>query len=201
MQGIDQERIIVNEFKKLCTESLASIDEIQRPDSEENVDLYSPALEVMTDFSATRPLMVEQNTGILAAKELMQKIHVRLMLVIDSQESFRGVISLSDLSSVKVMQSRAGTGLSVNELTVAEVMTPRDALHAIDIQKIHRSNIGDIVATMRAFGDQHLLVLDSRRSLIRGIISTTDISRRLHVPVDISERANSFSDIVRAVRG
>jgi predicted transcriptional regulator len=191
----------VNEFKKVCTESLATIDEIQRPDSEENVDIYSPALEVMTDFSATRPLMIEQNTGILAAKELMQKIHVRLMLVIDSQESFKGVISLADLSSVKVMQSRAGTGLGVNELTVAELMTPRDALHAIDIQKVHRSNIGDIVSTMKAFGDQHMLVLDSRHSRIRGIISTTDISRRLHVSVDISERANSFSDIVRAVRG
>jgi len=126
---------------------------------------------------------------------------VRLMLVIDSQESFKGVISLADLSSVKVMQSRAGTGLGVNELTIAELMTPRDALHAIDIQKVHRSSIGDIVATMRAFGDQHLLVLDSRHSRIRGIVSTTDISRRLHVSVDISERANSFSDIVRAVRG
>lgn len=189
------------EFKELPIKALSAINDIQRPADKAEVDLYSPATEVFTDFTTQNPLMLEQTTAIDEAQEMMKKTHVKLKLVIDSRESFRGVISLADLLSVKVMTAMEKTGLRRNELTVAHVMTPRDSLHAIDMHDFATARIGDVLATMKKYGEQHVLVADISTKSIRGIVSANDIARRMHIPIEISERANSFSDIYKAVKG
>jgi CBS domain containing-hemolysin-like protein len=131
----------------------------------------------------------------------MKRTHVKLKLVIDSNESFRGVITLGDLMSAKVVQAMEESGLSRFELTVKQVMTPKSALHAIDIRDFELASVGDIVSTMKKYGDQHVLVVDPKRASIRGIVSANEIARRMHAPVIIAERANSFSDIFKAVAG
>ena len=169
------------------------------PDNHEDIDLYSSSMEVFTDFNQQQPFLLEQSVGIDAATELMKKAHVRLKLVIDHEEHFRGVISLADLLSVKVMRAMKATGLMREDLTVADVMTHKDALRAIEMDEFRRAKIGDVLQTMKRFGEQHVLVVDSADQSIRGIVSSSDTVRRLHVPVHISERANSFSDIYNAV--
>jgi CBS domain containing-hemolysin-like protein len=188
-------------FRKIRTLSTASIIEIQQPADIVVPTLHSPAAEVFTDFTRQNPLMLEQTTTIADAREMMKRTHVKLKLVIDSNEAFQGVITLEDLMSAKVVQAMEKTGLSRFELTVKQVMTPRSALHAIDIRDFELASIGDIVATMQKYGDQHVLVVDMKRGSIRGIVSANDIARRMHVPIIINERANSFSDICRAVTG
>lgn len=188
-------------FKEIRTLSTASIKEIQQPADIVTPTLHSPAAEVFTDFTRQNPLMLEQSTSIADAREMMKRTHVKLKLVIDSNEAFHGVITLEDLMSAKVVQAMEKTGLSRFELTVKQVMTPRSALHAIDIRDFELASIGDIVATMKKYGDQHVLVVDMKLGSIRGIVSANDIARRMHVPIIINERANSFSDICRAVTG
>ena len=188
-------------FRKIRTLSTASIIEIQQPADIVVPTLHSPAAEVFTDFTRQSPLMLEQTTTIADAREMMKRTHVKLKLVIDSNEAFQGVITLEDLMSAKVVQAMEKTGLSRFELTVKQVMTPKSALHAIDIRDFELASIGDIVATMQKYGDQHVLVVDTKRGSIRGIVSANDIARRMHVPIVINERANSFSDICRAVTG
>lgn len=190
----------MNMYHKLGTVELANIELIDRPEQDETLDLNSPALEVFTDFTERTPLMLEQNTPIDEAVETMRRTHVKLKLVIDSAELFRGVISMADLLSVKVTRAAEATGLQRKDLTVAHVMSRRQDLHAIDLRAVKSARIGDILATMESFGDQHVLVIDRDRGSIRGIISATDIARGLHVPVTISGRANSFAEIVRAVK-
>lgn len=187
--------------KELPTRPLHSVRYIERPPSPTVTDLESPATEILTDFNRQTPLMLEQGTSIDEAREMMRKTHVKLKLVIDAQEEFRGVISLEDLVSVKVMEAMSQTGLPRNELTVAHVMTPRSRLRAIDFDDFSHATVGDILATMQKYGEQHVLVVDTQRESVRGIVSANDIARRMHIPVVISERANSFSDIYRAVRG
>jgi len=189
----------MKEFKSITTTDLAHIEKIQHPDSHDNIDLYSPALEIFTDFNTQQPLLLEQSVGLDTATELMQKAHVRLKLVIDSEERFRGVISLADLLSVKVMKAADVTGLKREDLTVADIMTHKDALRAINIEEFRHARIGDILQTMKHFGEQHVLVVDSADQSIQGIISSSDIVRRLHVPVVISERANSFLEIYNTI--
>ena len=190
----------MNTYHRLSTVPVAGIEHIERPEQDKTLDLESPALEVFTDFSERTPLMLEQSTPIDEAIETMRRTHVKLKLVIDARESFRGVISMADLLSVKVARASEETGLRREDLTVFHVMTKREDLHAISLQAVRSARIGDILATMESFGDQHVLVVDRDRKCVRGIISATDIARGLHVPVTINARANSFADVVRAVR-
>lgn len=190
----------MNDYKRLSTLSLADFVDIEQPENGLPHNAKSPATDVLTDFLRARPLMIEQSTSLETAREMMKRAHVRLKIVIDRDEHFKGLISLQDLLSVKVMQASERTGLSPAELTVEDVMTPRARLHAIDILQLQRASIGDLLLTMKSFGDQHVLVVDSTRRRIRGLVSSSDIARALHVPVDISERASSFAEIYSAVR-
>lgn len=144
----------MNKYKRLSTLTVTGFEDIERPEHEREHDPDSPATDVLTDFLLARPLMIEQSTPLSTAREMMKRAHVRLKLVIDRDENFKGLISLQDLLSVRVMQATERTGLNLAELTVADVMTPRARLHAIDIRDIQHAAIGDLLVTMKSFGDQ-----------------------------------------------
>ena len=186
-------------FKELRTVSTAAIKQIEQLEDNVTASLHSRATEVFTDFTTQNPMMLEQNTSIEDAREMMRRTHVKLKLVIDMHETFRGVITLEDLESAKVIKEMENHGLRCHELTVAHVMTPRSALRAIDSRDFVNATIGDVLATMKKYGEQHVLVVDTQRGSIRGIVSASNIARKMHAPITISERANSFSDIYRAV--
>lgn len=188
-------------FKELRTVSTASIKGIQQPVDAAQSNMHSPATEIFTDFTLHSPLLLEQATTIDYAREMMKRTHVKLKLVIDLQEVFRGVISLDDLMSAKVVKAMERSGLTLRELTVEHVMTPRSALHAIESRDFAMASIGDVLATMKKYGEQHVLVVDSQLGSVRGIVSANDIARKIHIPIVISERANSFSEIYRAIAG
>jgi CBS domain-containing protein len=190
----------MNMFHKLNSVSLTDIALIESPERDINLDLNSPALEVFNDFTERTPLMLEQTTTVDEAIETMRRTHVKLYLVIDGRESLRGVITLADLLSVKVMRVAEATGLRRSDLAVSHVMVKRQDLHAIDLQALGSARIGDVLATMKSFGDQHVLVIDPDRKSVRGIISAVDIARGLHAPVRITDRANSFADVYRAIQ-
>lgn len=188
-------------FKELQTVSTAAIRHIEQPADSAEPSLHTLATEVLTDFSKQHPLMLEQNTSIDEAIEIMNKTHVSMKLVIDRQETFRGLITLGDLLSAKVIKGMEHGRLRRHELTVTQVMTPRSELQAIENRIFATATIGDVLATMKKYGVQHVLVVDSPRGSVRGLVSASDIARRMHVPIVINERANSFSDICRAVAG
>jgi CBS domain-containing protein len=187
-------------YKKIETTSLAVIETIVRPqDSHKHLDMDSEAVEIFTDFQRQQPLMLEASVAIVDAEDLMKKAHVHLELVIGKDENFLGVVSLADLVSIKVTQAMAATGLKRGELTVSDVMTYKGDMHAIEFKEFSHAKIGALVSTMESLGENHLLIVDSANKSVRGIVSASDIARRLHVSVYINERANSFSDIFNAV--
>ncbi len=191
----------MSSYHKLPTVALSSVVEIERPEHEATLNMDSPAREIFTDFLQQQPLLLEKSTPVDEAVELMKRTHVKLKLVIDSAEEFQGVISLADLQSVKVMKAAQAEGIARSELSVGKVMTPREKLHAIDTSTLLSANIGDLLTTMKDYGDQHVLVVDANKGKIRGLVSASDIARALHVPVKIAERANSFTEIYQAVKG
>jgi CBS domain-containing protein len=158
-------------------------------------------LTVFTDFEVHWPLMLEHSVLVVDAREIMKKAHVRLKLIIDKEEHFKGVVTAADLVSIRVGRAQQKTGLSLSEITVDHVMTPREYLHAIHYEDLSRAKIGDVLETMRRDGDQHLLVADDTGMAIRGIISTSDIARALHLPVTINERATSFAEVCKVING
>jgi CBS domain containing-hemolysin-like protein len=186
-------------FKKLEPLFATTIKEIQRPATVHVLSLRSPAMEVFTDFSMQQPLMLEHVTSIDDAREIMKSTHNKFFLVIDKQESFLGVVSLEDLESEKVMAEIARSRLRRHELTVEKVMTPPCHICSIDFRDFQQADIGCVLACMKDYGEQYVLVVDAQRSSIRGIVSAETIARRMHSPVVISERAVSFSDIFKTI--
>lgn len=187
---------VLNELEPSFTNSIR---DIQRPASVNVLSLHSPAMEVFTDFCRQQPLMVEQNTTVEVAHEMMRRTHTELFLVIDAQEAFRGILSQDDLESEKAMQEIGQSRMRHKDLTVERVMTPRNRLRAIDFREFQLANIGDVLARLRENGEQHMLVAETKKPSIRGVVSVDGIARRMHAPVVFSERALSFSDICRTI--
>jgi len=167
----------------------------------ETLNLDSPASTIVTRFDHTRPMALELDVGIDDALLMMKKAHVRSMIVMDGKEQFKGIISVSDLESRKVLTIAQQLGQRRDELTIADVMMPRNKLSGLSIRQIEHSRIGDVLKTLQDVGSQHMLVVNPERHEICGIISASDIARKLQIPVAITERATSFREVVDVMFG
>jgi CBS domain containing-hemolysin-like protein len=193
------ERIDMSLLHELEPSFANTIHEIQKPPAANVLSLHSPAMEVLTDFCRHQPLMVEQHTGVEVAREMMRRSHSEVCVVIDAQERFRGVLSRDDLESQKVIREIGESRVGRSEVTVERVMTPKSGIKTIDLREFQLANIGDLLSRMHRNGEKHLIVAETSTPSVRGIVSAEGIARRMHMPVDVSERALSFSDICRII--
>jgi CBS-domain-containing membrane protein len=81
---------------------------------------------------------------------------------------------------------------------VADLMTRKRDLMALDLNEVETSSIGDVVNLLKDNSQQHCLVVDDKTHQIRGIFSASDISRKLHLPINIQEQS-SFYRVFAAV--
>jgi len=167
--------------------------ELAWPLSNPDINLNSPACEIFTDFCRVKPLIIEAITPVDEAQNLMKRAHVRMKLVIDQSGHFSGLVSLDDLQAQEIMKKLA-EGATKEDLTVTDFMRRRDQLKAFDYTDIKRSSVGDIVISLEHSGQQHCLVVDKCTHQIRGVISASDITRKLKLPIDIGTES-TFSNI------
>ena len=182
--------------------------------SSERVTLESPALQVMTDFTRVTPATIRPQAPLDGANQFMITRGVRLLLVADDQEKVLGVISATDILSERAMRVAIERGLRRDELTVADVMTPAEQVEVISYPEVESARVGHVLETLRRAGRQHALVVDfdelparglldapSRRAMVRGIFSLSQIARQLGVAVQTGgEVARTFSEIESAIR-
>src|SRR5690606_15719965 len=133
------------------------------------------------------------------AERLMLQAHVRLKLVVDDHGAFLGLVSLADLDHQERIK-KVAEGFSRKELAVADFMRPRDSLRVLSFEQLSEAQVGDVVEALRNTPDQHCLIIDFRNHEIRGVISSSDIARRLQLPLDIN-RHSSFVSIFTALYG
>ncbi|MBU1293539.1 MAG: CBS domain-containing protein [Gammaproteobacteria bacterium] len=183
-------------MKTLDFYSTTEIDELAWPEENYDLTIDSSALLFFTDFKNNKPLVVESTIPVLTAKELMQKEHVRLKFVIDEKKHFIGVVSSDDIIERKIVQ-KVSEGLERAEIVVADLMTAKKNLKALDWQDISKATISDVITALKNNGERHCLVLDRENHEIRGIFSASDISRRLRLNIDIQEKT-SFSKVFTA---
>jgi len=105
-------------------------------------------------------------------------------------------------------------GLRRDELTVADVMTSAQQVEVIAYEDVVSARVGHVLETLRRAGRQHALVVDfdevaarrlleppSRRTMVRGIFSLSQIARQLGVAVQTGgEVARTFSEIESAIK-
>lgn len=167
------------------------------PEEFNEITLDSPALAIFTDFKKHMPLEIEADTTALQAQYLMRKSHVHLKLVVDDSDELIGIISLSDLDEQKLVMLQ-NKGIDRELILVRDLMLPRTEIKVLDFKQLLNASIADVVEALKLKGAQHCLVVESEYNQIRGLISASDIARRLHIPLQI-ELPTTFVDIFVAV--
>ncbi len=181
--------------KVLRTRPIGAVATLARPDIDQRISLESAASEVFTDFSRTQPVVIEAEVSVADAESLMRKAHVKLVLVVAHDDEFLGMLAFRDLNGERT-RHMIGQGTARADIEVRDVMVHRDEIRAVAYDEIEHARIRDVVATLTKEHCQHFLVTSDNK--IRGIFSASDIARRLHLPVDITE-APSFADICHVV--
>jgi CBS domain-containing protein len=164
----------------------------------EKVTLDDPAVQVMTDFESVTAIIILPGDTVDEAHSRMIQRGVRLLLVVDQNRNVLGLITATDILGEKPVQVAVQRGLRRGEIQVRDVMTPRERLEVLDMERVRGSKVGHIVATLQKAGRQHTVVVEhdaKGRQTVRGLFSATQIARQLGVTIQTSEVARTFSEI------
>ena len=177
------------------------------------VSLESPALEVMTDLCLTSPATIRPQAPIEGARQFMISRGMRLLLVVDDREIVQGVLTATDVFGEKSVRTANDRGLKRDELTAGDIMTPASQVEVVSLEDVEGARVGHVLETLRRAGRQHALVVDFdaiapkslidapiRRTMVRGILSLSQLGRQLGVTLQTAgEVARTFSEIEAAL--
>lgn len=165
------------------------------------VTLESPALAVMTDLTQVKSASTSPATTLRQAEQIMIYQGVRMLFVVNDMPALEGLITTTDLHGDRQMRIVHERGTRYDELRVLDVMTPLSMLDAIDHDRMEAATVGNVIATLKTFGRNHLLVVEggpgAAPERVRGVISRAQIERQLGAAIDITEIASSFADVER----
>jgi CBS-domain-containing membrane protein len=163
------------------------------------IKLSSPADKVFLDFDSRQPMVLDQGVSVDDAAYLMRITHAKIKLVVDRNNQFRGIVSLRDIDSVKVLATASAMGVARADLTVKDIMTPTVRLQGINRGVLAKATISDLIEALEFEGQRFLLVLDDDERIC-GLVSADEISHRLGRHLDIEPVAHSFNDVFSALR-
>lgn len=167
------------------------------------VTLQSSALCVMTDFRKVQVATITAEKPLAEATETMIARGVRLLLVVDDSDFVIGLITARDTQGERPIQFVHERGGRFADLTVRDLMAPIDDIDLLDLQRVARAEVGDVVATLKHWGRQHALVADvdaqTGATQIRGMFSATQIGRQLGLSVQTFDVARTFAEIQSAL--
>jgi predicted transcriptional regulator len=168
-----------------------------------NVSLHDPATVVMTDFNEITPFSIEPTASIDATNDKMIACGVRLLFVTDSEGSLLGLVTATDVLGEKPVQYLQEHGGRREDILAQDIMTPHDKLQVLRMADVQAATVEDIVRTMQDFNRQHILVAEpfdnAAGESVRGIFSTSQISRQLGKTIEPAGRANSFAEIEQVI--
>jgi DeoR family transcriptional regulator, catabolite repression regulator len=170
---------------------IGTVDDFVWPEEVTGISIESPAMLFFTDFEKVKPLVVDLSTRADLARSLMLREHVKLKLVVDSDDKFLGVVSLDDISEQHITAKLSKT-ITRDSITVADLMVPKREIKGLDFSEVESVDIGTVVHHLKDIGQQHCLVLDKSLNKIRGIFSASDISRKLGLPINVQDHSNFY---------
>ena len=148
----------MNYIRNLQVMALESSLSVRLPEADKLLTNESPALELLTDFAHSIPPMLESGTSLADAEQLMRREHANLKIIIGQGESFRGILTLLDIHSSRTLKIANAMKVERNDLTVADVMIPRNELHAIDQDTLASATVGQVAQLLQELGERFLLV-------------------------------------------
>ena len=172
-----------------------SIDTLAWPVVENTITVNSSAMAVFTDFKQHLPHVLDARTPAIKADSIMRQSHVRMMLVVNSENRFIGIVTSHDVGEQQVVQRLSELKVKREELTIYDFMRPKTSLMSFDYTELTHSSVGDVIETLKDYGQHHCLVMDRESHEVRGVISVSDIARELRLPLDIQGRP-TFAELI-----
>ena len=167
------------------------------------VTLESPALDVMTDLTQVKAATIQPDATLEQAEQTMIYQGVRMLFVVSDMPELEGLITSTDLRGERQMRLVHARQLRFDEMRVADVMTELGWLDAIEFGYMRSATVGNMIATLKRVGRNHLLVVQVATSStplrVRGVVSRAQIERQLGTVIDITEIASNFSEVERAL--
>ena len=167
-----------------------------------HVGLEDAAVHVMTDFRRVRAITVPATVSMDYASQRMRANRVHLLLVTDERNTIVGLITSTDIEGERPLVRMRENGVRREELSVADIMTPSERIEVIEMADVARARVGHVVATLKAVGRKHALVVDREPSghpIVRGLFAASQIGLQLGEPFDPAEIARSFADVEMAL--
>jgi CBS domain-containing protein len=183
----------MNDFKVIPSvdNSISSVN--VSVEAKPHTDIYSSAVHVVNDINGILAQMITPDTSIDEALIVMKLSNRKSNLYVGTDTQLLGVISSFTLVSRVVLMIANRKSVTRAELTVADIMNLANKMPALQKSHVQRACIGDIKHTMQELGAAYIQVIDENNKIC-GVISSTDISRVLDVPVYINITAHSFKD-------
>jgi CBS domain containing-hemolysin-like protein len=193
----------MRQFQVLPADTLAAGTHFQRPRQvlPEQVTLNSPAIDVMTDLSMVTAEAVSPNASATDAEEKMIAAGVRLLFVTSPHNDVIGIVTAKDVSGERIMRLINDANTPRHDLIVRDIMTPQHRVEVLEMGDVATARVGDIVETLKRMGRQHALVVDRThegKQIIRGLLSTSQISRQLGQSIDTTDVAGTLAELARS---
>ncbi len=174
-----------------------------RPHEIRRVQADSPAIEVMTDLQQVAAATISPDAPLAQANQTMIARGVRLLLVATREGRLAGLITARDTMGERPIKLIREHGGKHGDLMVRDLMIPAAQIDVLDFDDVLHAEVGHIVATLKSFGRQHALVVDTDPltgdEMIRGIFSATQIGRQLGMALQPFEVARTFAEIEAAL--
>ena len=129
----------------------------------------------------------------------MVSSNVRMLFVTNHYHEVMGLLTINDLNGPEPIQAVSENVGKMEELMVRDTMTPRLNLAALEFSDIQKARVDDLLETLKSMGRQHALVVEteaeSGKQIIRGVLSTTQLSKQPGQVMQSSHMAGNLAGL------
>ena len=183
----------------LSLHDLQTVDHLTCLRDAARVGLRSPARTLFSDFRDNEPHLIDGWMRATDASRHMHHSHDHAAMVVDRLGSVVGVILRDDLREERLMR-RIANGERREEIRVHDLMTHRREIRALAADDLEHATVADVLQSLRDDGKRFCLVVDHDVHEIRGLISATEVARRLLGSVDLARPA-TFVEAFALIHG
>ena len=128
---------------------------------------------------------------------------MRTLLVTNQDETrFLDAVMATDLNGSKVFAVMTFKEFTHrDEVLVKYVMINKAHIDGLDFKQADRVSIGDVLELIKRLSEQHIMVVEAQGDdwVIRGMFSTTNIARALHIRFDVEPQARTFFELEQVI--
>lgn len=164
----------------------------------EHLQLHDSALFVIEPVHSGDAIVVHRHLPLRKLEAVLTAAQRRHALVVDNSGQLLGIINKHDLYNGRAVRIARDSRVAHDALEAEQLMTAAEALPSVQRKALERARIGDVALTLQRSHADFVWVMEQGK--IVGLLSALTIVERTGESVRMGIMANSFAEIVHAVR-